>query len=89
MGAKNQLTDALEKSKKKTPPDPDSPATTAERTPKTPPSRIGKKQISGYFPSEVHIQMKMLAVKKNTSIEALLADAMNLLFETEGEPPIA
>lgn len=83
MGAKNQLTEALEKSQQTE----ETPA--AKTSGKQPPSRTGKKQISGYFPVEVHTQLKMLSVKKNTSIETLLGNAINLLFIEEDEPPIA
>ena len=66
---------------------------TAETTPKpnpmVPPSRQGKKMISGHFDKDVHRQLKMLALEKDTSIQDLLGEALNALFERNNKPPIA
>ncbi len=63
------------------------------RTPKptaaVPPSRQGKKMISGHFDKDVHRQLKMLALEKETSIQSLLSEALNALFERNNKPPIA
>lgn len=53
------------------------------------PSRQGKVAIAGYFDPAVRKQFAILAVKEDKSQVALLADALNLLFERYGEPPIA
>jgi hypothetical protein len=53
------------------------------------PSRQGKVAISAYFDPTVRQQLAILAVKENRSQAALLADALNLLFEKYGEPTIA
>jgi hypothetical protein len=53
------------------------------------PSRQGKVAISAYFDPAVRQQLAILAVKENRSQAALLADALNLLFEKYGEPTIA
>ncbi|RKU19906.1 hypothetical protein C6503_07030 [Candidatus Poribacteria bacterium] len=64
-----------------------------ETTPKpaamVPPSRQGKKMISGHFDKDVHRQLKMLALEKETSIQNLLSQALNALFERNDMPPIA
>ncbi|MXV85463.1 hypothetical protein F4X88_12770 [Candidatus Poribacteria bacterium] len=62
-----------------------------ETTPKpmVPPSRQGKKMISGHFDKDVHRQLKMLAIEKDTSIQDLLSEALNALFERNNKPPIA
>ena len=64
-----------------------------ETTPKpiatAPPSRQGKKMISGHFNKDVHRQLKMLALEKDTSIQSLLSEALNALFERNNKPPIA
>ena len=53
------------------------------------PSRAGKVVISAYFDPAVRQQFAILAIKENRSQAALLADALNLLFEKHGEAPIA
>ncbi len=54
-----------------------------------PPSRQGKKMISGHFDKDVHRQLKVLALEKDTSIQNLLSQALNALFERNNMPPIA
>ena len=54
-----------------------------------PPSRQGKKMISGHFDKAVHRQLKLLAIEKDTSIQSLLSEALNALFERNDKPPIA
>ncbi|MDE0683963.1 MAG: hypothetical protein OXI63_13685 [Candidatus Poribacteria bacterium] len=63
--------------------------TTPRPTAMVPPSRQGKKMISGHFDKDVHRQLKMLALEKETSIQALLSQALNALFERNDMPPIA
>ena len=53
------------------------------------PSRRGKVAISGYFDPAVRKQLAILSVKEDRSQAALMAEALNLLFEQYGEPPIA
>ena len=54
-----------------------------------PPSRQGKKPVIGYFDKAAHLQLKMLALEKEMSIQALLAEALNMLFKVHDKPPIA
>jgi hypothetical protein len=54
-----------------------------------PPSRVGKVIISAYFDPAVRQQFAILAVKQDKSQAALMAEALNMLFERYGEPPIA
>lgn len=63
--------------------------TTPKPTATAPPSRQGKKMISGHFDKDVHRQLKMLALEKDTSIQSLLGEALNALFERNNKPPIA
>ncbi len=63
--------------------------TTPKSTVAVPPSRQGKKMISGHFDKDVHRQLKMLAIEKDTSIQDLLSEALNALFERNNKPPIA
>ena len=53
------------------------------------PSRQGKVVISAYFDVAVRQQFAILAVKQQKSQAAMMAEALNLLFEKHGEPPIA
>lgn len=63
--------------------------TRSKSTAAVPPSRQGKKMISGHFDKDVHRQLKMLALEKETSIQSLLSEALNALFERNNKPPIA
>ena len=63
--------------------------TTPKPTTMVPPSRQGKKMISGHFDKDVHRQLKVLALEKDTSIQNLLSQALNALFERNNMPPIA
>jgi hypothetical protein len=54
-----------------------------------PPSRRGKKIISGYFDPAVSRQLKQLALDRDTTVQALLAEALNELFVKYGGSPIA
>jgi hypothetical protein len=54
-----------------------------------PPSRQGKVAVAAYFNPTVRKQLAILAVREDRSQAALLAEALNLLFERHGEPPIA
>ncbi|MCJ2085041.1 hypothetical protein MKK88_03400 [Methylobacterium sp. E-005] len=55
----------------------------------TAPSRKGKVVISAYFDPAVRQQLAIMAIKQDRSQAALMADALNLLFERHGEAPIA
>ncbi len=52
-------------------------------------SRIGTRTIAGHFPVEVAIQLKKLAASEDATVQDLLSEALNLLFEKYGEKPIA
>ncbi len=53
------------------------------------PSRQGKKLISGHFDKDVHYQLKLLCLETDSTIQDLLAESLNLLFEKHGKAPIA
>lgn len=63
--------------------------TDSQQTTTIAPSRIGKVAVSAYFDPAVRQQLAILAIKENRSQAALMADALNLLFEKYGEPTIA
>ena len=53
-----------------------------------PPSRVGKKVISGYFDPEASRQLARLALDQGRSNEDLLREALNDLFAKYRLPPI-
>jgi len=62
-----------------------------QRGPRTPvaPSRAGTKPITGFYPQEVRMQLKILAAEQTRSMEDMLAEALNDLFAKYGKPEIA
>ena len=65
--------------------------TLEEARPKTPvpPTREGKKVISGYFAPAVKRQFAQIALDDDLSHQQVLAEALNLLFQSRGLPQIA
>ena len=49
------------------------------------PSREGKRLIAGHFSPKVAKQLKLLAVEEDTSVQALLEEAIDLLFVKKGK----
>ena len=56
---------------------------------KQPPSRQGKKAITGHFEPAVSRQLKQIALDRDTTVQALLAEALNDLFVKYKQKPIA
>lgn len=54
-----------------------------------PPSRQGKKAITGHFDPAVSRQLKQIALDHGTTVQALLTEAMNELFVKYKRNPIA
>lgn len=73
----------------KAPPEPVSPPAPKPAASDPPPSRQGKVAISAYFDKAVRQQLAILAAREEKSQAALMAEALNLLFEYYGEPTIA
>jgi hypothetical protein len=48
------------------------------------PSRQGKRLIAGHFDPKVAKQLRLLAAEEDTSIQALLEEALDLLFVKKG-----
>jgi hypothetical protein len=60
-------------------------------TPRSPhfrPSREGKANVTGYYPPSVKKQLRILAADRDTTIQDLLAEALNDLFAKHGRPEI-
>lgn len=53
------------------------------------PSREGKQLIAGHFPKSVAKQLKLLSVEDDTTVQELLAEALDLLFVKKGRARIA
>ena len=53
------------------------------------PGRDGKSNVTGYFPPEVKKQLRILAAERSTTIQDLLAEALNDLVAKHGKPEIA
>lgn len=64
-------------------------ATTESRRLHFRPGREGKSNVTGYFPPEVKKQLRLLAAEHDTTIQNLLAEALNDLFAKNGKPEIA
>lgn len=65
------------------------PEATASKTQPTPPSRAGKKIVSGHFDPAVTRQLKQLALDNESTLQNLLAEALNDLFAKHGKQRIA
>lgn len=84
MAKKPSLTDALNTAGKTTQQE-----TLPEKSPepivtKGSGSRAGKRLIAGHFDPAVHRQLKQLSVNENMSIQDLLAEALDDLFQKHG-----
>ena len=91
MVKKNSLSAALHEASGKKP----APVTTTDTMPASstrselPPIRRGKKMISGYFDPAVARQLKQLALDNDSTVQALLGEALNELFIKYNKKPIA
>lgn len=54
-----------------------------------PPKKTGKRLIGGHFAPEVQQQVRVIAAEQDRTIQALLTEALNDLFEKQGYPRIA
>ena len=54
-----------------------------------PPSRQGKRAITGYVSQGAFTQFKILVAERNKDVQALVEEAINGLFQKYGKPPIA
>ena len=98
-GQKNSLQAVLDRQAVHAPPpQPTRPAPTHRREPSpvderpsgsaTRPSREGKRLIAGHFDPKVAKHLRILAAEEDTSIQALLEEALDLLFVKKGRGPI-
>jgi hypothetical protein len=52
-------------------------------------AREGTQHLGGYFTPQVSKQLRSLAVVEDTTVQDLLAEALNMLFQSRGLPMIA
>lgn len=70
------------------------PVETSDPAPERPSPRASTrsgdtKQIAAHFPAEVSWQLRELAAERRTTVQALLGEALNDLFQKHGKPEIA
>jgi hypothetical protein len=53
------------------------------------PSRAGRVLIGAHFAPEVQVALKILAAEKRTTVQALLAQGIDMVFASYGKPQIA
>ena len=91
MKQKKDLTDIFneKREQEKTAHENESKSVVANTNEKLPPSRQGKRCLTGWFDPKTHQQVRMIAAKEDKTYEQVLGDGLNLLFEKHGMPPIA
>lgn len=52
------------------------------------PSRIGMRNVTGYFPPEVARQLRLLAAEQDRTIQSLVGEALNDLFAKYHKPEL-
>ena len=52
------------------------------------PSRVGKGNVTGYYPPAVKKQLRFMSAERDTNIQDLVAEALNDLFAKYGKPEI-
>ena len=62
---------------------------TAAPTVRSSNERSMRKHIGGYFYPDVSTQLRHLAVEENSTVQQLLAEALDLLFQARAKPVIA
>jgi len=65
-------------------PEPEAPASVHAR-----PSRKSAKHVGGYFDPAVSRQLREIALAEDSSLQALLAEAIYMLFQSRRKPTIA
>lgn len=52
-------------------------------------SRTGTKHVGGHFPPEVSKQLRRIALDEDSSVQKLLAEAIDMVFHSRKLPTIA
>jgi antitoxin-like ribbon-helix-helix protein len=93
---RNSLQAVLERQAKPTvPPAAEAPSVSAPEPQAQPraarfyrPSRDGRRLVAGHFEPKVAKQLKLLAAEEETTVQALLEEAIDLLFMKKGQGKI-
>jgi len=75
------------------------PQTSSKSTPKTPdptpsvaalvtPARVGKTMIAGYFTPQMAKAVKLLAVERDTTVQALIGEGLDSVLHKYGKHPM-
>lgn len=83
----NKFAAALRSEKKA--PEPEPVRQAAEASPHDRPSRRAAKHVGGYFDPAVSRQLRSIALEEDSSVQALLAEAIDMLFQSRRKPTIA
>ena len=86
---KKDLTEIFNEKKEKREQQKTAPETGTSPHDNLPPSRQGKRCLTGWFSPETHAQVRMIAAKEDKTYEKVLGDGLNLLFKKHDMPPIA
>jgi Antitoxin-like ribbon-helix-helix len=65
------------------------PATAAPKIREARTDRAGKRMIGFYIPDAAYRQLRQLGLDEETTNQELLTEALNMLFQKRGKPPIA
>ncbi|SNS36485.1 hypothetical protein SAMN05421770_101669 [Granulicella rosea] len=65
------------------------PVATLRAVSSAPPSRIGKKPVTGFFEPAVSRQLKRIGLDHEKTMQELIQEGLNDLFRKYGLPPIA
>jgi hypothetical protein len=91
MPKPNPLTQGLEQQPQPTANRSSSPTNPRRATPPkaVPPSRNGRVLVGAHFAPEVQTALKIIAAQERTTMQALLAEAINAVFAKRHKPEIA
>jgi hypothetical protein len=56
--------------------------------PARPKARSGTKMVAGHFPEDVSWQLRQLGLEQRSSVQELLGEALNDLFQKYGKPEL-
>ena len=89
MAKSTDLREALAGAAGKPPAREASPKPAARANSRTRPSRQDKIAVTGFFLPDVRRQIKIMAAEKDTTVQALLTEALNDMFAKHDKPEIA
>lgn len=90
MAKSNPLTQGLEQQPATTRAKARGQTKTPPTSPKSvPPSRTGRVLVGAHFAPEVQTALKVIAAQERTTMQALLAEAINAVFAKRHKPEIA